>query len=256
MLHPPAHRLGAGIARVEVAEAFVAEARTLPHAERCIDDDRRGSHAVLERGHVNQRLERRSRLAECLRRAIVGRSDNIETALHRHAYDPYALLPPGKRRQSRGSNGEHSYRRRSTSTITTIPGLSALNAVPPPPRRDCCAAEADKFPSLPSEKPSLALLPDLLQHDRLAPVGEARSKRSGRQLPAPILVQIDRQLRVLPTATAVELCEAFAKRIGSSILHQRYHRSSHPQSSGIDAVGPLLGLFPEAADQVCGGPPP
>ena len=39
-----------GIAAVEIDEAFVAEARALPHAERRIDDDRGRGHAVFERG--------------------------------------------------------------------------------------------------------------------------------------------------------------------------------------------------------------
>jgi hypothetical protein len=41
LFDPPAHGLGAGIALVEIDEAFVAQAGALPDAERRIDDDRR-----------------------------------------------------------------------------------------------------------------------------------------------------------------------------------------------------------------------
>ena len=83
LLDPPAHRLGARIAAVEIDEAFVAQARALPHAERRIDDDRGRGHAVFERGDINDRFERGARLAQRLGSAIVAGADDVETALHR-----------------------------------------------------------------------------------------------------------------------------------------------------------------------------
>ena len=82
LLDPPAHRLGAGITAVEVAKAFIAQPCALPHTEGCIDDDRRRGHAIFERGDIDQRLERRPRLAQRLSCAVVGRTDHVEPALH------------------------------------------------------------------------------------------------------------------------------------------------------------------------------
>ena len=83
LLDAPAHRLGTGIFAVEIAEAFVAQPRALPNAEGCIDDDRRRRQAILQRGHIDDRLERRTRLPKRLGRTVVGGADNVEPALHR-----------------------------------------------------------------------------------------------------------------------------------------------------------------------------
>src|SRR5438094_160542 len=67
---------------VEVDEAFVAEPRPLPNAEGSIELDCRRRKAVLERRHIDDRLERRSGLAERLRGPVIAGSDDVEAALH------------------------------------------------------------------------------------------------------------------------------------------------------------------------------
>src|SRR4029079_16750653 len=71
LLDAPAHGVRPGRAAVEIDEAFVAEPRALPDAEWRIQFDRRRGEPVLERSHVNDRLERRSRLTLRLSRAII-----------------------------------------------------------------------------------------------------------------------------------------------------------------------------------------
>src|SRR5204862_7460867 len=69
-------------APAEIDETLVAEPGALPDAERCIELDRRRREPVFECCYVNDRLERRPGLAKRLDRAIVARSDDVESALH------------------------------------------------------------------------------------------------------------------------------------------------------------------------------
>src|SRR5579872_47128 len=74
----------AGRSTIEVDEAFLPESGTLPNAEGRIELDRRRREAVLERGYIDDRLERRPGLPLRLDSAVVARSDDIKPALHRH----------------------------------------------------------------------------------------------------------------------------------------------------------------------------
>src|SRR3546814_7560351 len=86
----------AAAAAAEVAEAFIAQRRALIDAEGPVDDHRRGGHAVVERGGIDEGLDRRARLAFGLRRAIEGRQADVEAALLRidtarmRAFDDHA----------------------------------------------------------------------------------------------------------------------------------------------------------------------
>ena len=71
LLDAPAHSVRTGVAAIEIDEAFIAQARALPHAKRRIDDDRSRRHAVGERGGVNDRLERGPGLPKRLGRPVV-----------------------------------------------------------------------------------------------------------------------------------------------------------------------------------------
>src|SRR3546814_9925991 len=73
----------AAAAAAEVAEAFITQRRALIDAEGPVDDHRRGSHPIVERGGIDKGLDRRARLAFGLRRAIEGRQADVEAALHR-----------------------------------------------------------------------------------------------------------------------------------------------------------------------------
>jgi len=97
LFEAPAHRVFAAAARIaEVAEAFVTQRRALIDAEGPIDDHRRGSHAVVERGGIDEGFDRRAGLAFGLRRAIERRQADVEAALHRidaarmRAFDDHA----------------------------------------------------------------------------------------------------------------------------------------------------------------------
>src|SRR3546814_20146148 len=91
----------AAAAAAEVAEAFIAQRRALIDAEGPVDDHRRGGHAVVERGGIDEGLDRRARLAFGLRRAIEGRQADVEAALTRidtarmRAFDNHAARYPG-----------------------------------------------------------------------------------------------------------------------------------------------------------------
>ena len=50
----------------------------------------------------------------------------------------------------------------------------------------------------------------------------------GGQLPAPVLIDVDAQFRVLPSATTVELGKTLAQRFGGGRLHVRDDRSPYP----------------------------
>src|SRR3546814_15188067 len=64
LFEAPADRMLARAARAaEVAEAFIAQIGALIDAERPIDDERRGRHAIVERGRIDEGLDRRARLA-------------------------------------------------------------------------------------------------------------------------------------------------------------------------------------------------
>src|SRR3546814_8783084 len=53
LFEAPADRMLARAARAaEVAEAFIAQIGALIDAERPIDDERRGHHAIVERGRI------------------------------------------------------------------------------------------------------------------------------------------------------------------------------------------------------------
>src|SRR3546814_20990088 len=52
-------------------------------AERPVDDDRGGRHPLFERGRIDDRLDRRSRLTHRLRRPVERLDTRIEAALHR-----------------------------------------------------------------------------------------------------------------------------------------------------------------------------
>src|SRR5438270_6889635 len=95
----------AGRTAVEVDEAFLPEAGALPHAEGRIELDRRRGESVLERGHIDDRLERRTWLALRLDRPIIARADHVEPALHGHdsagvnLFDQHPARYFGKRTQ-------------------------------------------------------------------------------------------------------------------------------------------------------------
>src|SRR3546814_13209783 len=75
LFEAPADRMLARAARAaEVAEAFIAQIGALIDAERPIDDERRGRHAIVERGRIDEGLDRRARLAFGLGRAEIGRA--------------------------------------------------------------------------------------------------------------------------------------------------------------------------------------
>src|SRR3546814_8615417 len=67
----------------EVAEAFIAQIGALIDAERPIDDERRGRHAIVERGRIDEGLDRRARLAFGLGRAVERRQADVAAALDR-----------------------------------------------------------------------------------------------------------------------------------------------------------------------------
>jgi hypothetical protein len=84
LLDAPAQGLGPGAAHVaEVAEALLAEIGALPDTEGTIDHDRRGSQPLLHRRGIDQRLDRRARLALRLRGVVERMETRIEPALHR-----------------------------------------------------------------------------------------------------------------------------------------------------------------------------
>src|SRR5437868_8314555 len=71
LLDAPAQRVRACRAAIEIDEALLAEPGALPHAERRIELDRRRGEPVLQRGHVDDRLERRAWLTERLDRSVI-----------------------------------------------------------------------------------------------------------------------------------------------------------------------------------------
>src|SRR3546814_3194014 len=84
LFEAPADRMLARAARAaEVAGAFIAQMGALIDAERPIDDERRGRHAIVERGRIDEGLDRRARLAFGLGRAVERRQADVEAALHR-----------------------------------------------------------------------------------------------------------------------------------------------------------------------------
>src|SRR3546814_18865286 len=71
LFEAPADRMLARAARAaEVAEAFIAQIGALIDAERPIDDERRGRHAIVERGRIDEGLDRRARLARSEERRV------------------------------------------------------------------------------------------------------------------------------------------------------------------------------------------
>src|SRR3546814_5234915 len=72
---------------IEIAEALFAQDRALVEAEGFIGNFAGMGHPVIEPGRINERLDRRSRLAERLRRAVEIAQPRIETALHRQHPD-------------------------------------------------------------------------------------------------------------------------------------------------------------------------
>ena len=163
--------------------------RALPDAERAVDDDRRRGHAVVERGHIDDRLEGRARLAQRLGGAVeVG--------------EPMTSKPPciARMRPSATSStmtaadlGDRAQRpscRASLLDDDDRAGRSALNADPPPPRRGIEASEAGSVPVVPLVKPIVAA-PPLGEDDRLAPVGVAGAERRDRELARPVADDVD-----------------------------------------------------------------
>src|SRR3546814_7255791 len=79
LFEAPADRMLARAARAaEVAEAFIAQIGALIDAERPIDDERRGRHAIVERGRIDEGLDRRARLAFGLGLAVERRQADVE----------------------------------------------------------------------------------------------------------------------------------------------------------------------------------
>ena len=233
LLEAPAHGVRSGRAPVEVDEAFVAEPGALPDAERRIELDRRRRQAVLERGHIDDRLERRARLAKRLRRPVVAGSDDVEAALHgEHAAGVHFL-------------GEHPARDlRDRAELHSMPGPSLLDD------DDHARLQSSRRPRRRRRAPGM----DAAEAGRGArrAVGEADA-RAGRILatgrppsssrdsrcrpardraaPAQSLLRSTRHAEVAPAAAAVEAGEAVAKRLRGGVLHHRVHRGADPQAA-------------------------
>ena len=144
-----------GVAAVEVDEAFLAKPGALPDAVRRIEFDRRRRKAVLQRGHIDDRLERGAGLTQRLGCPVVARADHVEAALHRQHAAGVDFL------------GEHSARdfgnraQRITAAGDLLDDdhharIEESNARPPTPRLGIAASDADSVPVEPLVKPMVA----------------------------------------------------------------------------------------------------
>src|SRR5215218_5517617 len=250
LLDAPAHRLRTGVAAVEVDEAFIAEARALPHAERCIDDDRGGREAVFKRGDIDDRLERGAGLAERLRRTVEVRADDVEPALHRedtprmHFLGKEAAADPRNRAQDEIARAlflhddDHAW----AEIIESRTSDAAF-------RHQCGGARQSRRRTIPET--DARLLARLRQDHCLPPVREASADRRTIQQAGPVAIDVDALAQVYPAAAgAVEPRKTLAQRFGRSVLHHRVHRGADPEAAGVKAVRPVLRAFAELLDQL------
>ena len=250
LLDAPAHRLGARIFAVEVAEAFVAQPRPLPHAEWRIDDDRGRGHAVFERRHIDDRLERRSRLAQRLGRAIVGGADHVEAALHRH--HPAGVDFLGDEAAADFGNGaqriavrahlldDDDHARAEAAERRAANPAHRLHA---PPKRAGCRSIRRKSRSA-RWLPDLSARPPSSSRESRCPSAATRSWVCQSPLTS-MLRPVSRQPR--PPSNCARPSR---KRLGRRVLHLGNHRRAHPQAAGIDAVRAVIGVLAEPLHQV------
>ena len=249
LLDAPAEGMRPRRPAVEIDEAFLAEPGALPDAEGRIHFDRRRSEAVLEGGDIDDRLERRSRLAKRLDRAVVARSDDVESSLHRHHpagvdfLDQHPARDFGNRAQRKVAaadlldDDDHSRLEEIEGPAAHVAlGLGGVARV----QHTCRAVgEADA-----------GLRVTLVEDDGLAPVGIASSDRRRVKPRRPVLREVDLHAEIRPAPAAVETGQPVAHRLSCGVLRHRVHRAAHPQTAAVKAVGPVLRLLAELLDQL------
>src|SRR3546814_10107270 len=92
-------------------------------AERPVDDDRGGRHPLFERGRIDDRLDRRSRLTHRLRRAVERLDTRIEAALHREDAPGIGLLDDHAARY-RGDAAQRPRSEEHTSELQSLMRIS------------------------------------------------------------------------------------------------------------------------------------
>ena len=232
LFEAPAQRMDTAPAAAEVAEAFLAQIGALPDTERLVGHLRRRGHSLVQRGGIDEGLDRRPRLPQRLRRAVETAEPAVEAALH--GEHPAGLRRFGKERArnlgnaadriapARPCRGDHIawLERRRPARQREFLAIGKAD----PPRR-CHHAHA----------PVAIVDPDVGRSElrgKIAIVGIERGDRPGK----PAIAVIADKLR--------------PQRVARGILQFDIERGAHPQPARIDAVAAIVGGFAELVDQL------